>query len=46
MFNAAWPHWVWVALAWGQLTLFYLGYLLYLRWRARRLAELTQEEAS
>ena len=46
MFNfATWPQWAWVALAWGQLTVFYLGYLLYLRWRAKRLAaELAKEE--
>ena len=28
--------WLWVALAWAELVVAYGGYLLYLRWRARR----------
>ena len=28
--------WGWVAIAWIELVLAYGGYLLYLRWRARR----------
>lgn len=30
-------HWQWVWLAWGELAVAYVGYLLYLRWRGRRL---------
>lgn len=35
MFDA-WGHWAWVAAAWLELALAYGGYLIYLRWRARR----------
>lgn len=33
------PQWAWVAAAWLELLVAYLGYLLYLRARARRLEE-------
>ncbi len=29
--------WGWVAVAWAELVLAYAGYLLYLRWRLKRL---------
>ncbi len=29
--------WQWVWLAWGELILAYIGYLVYLGWRARRI---------
>ncbi|MFO7546326.1 MAG: hypothetical protein R6W77_12615 [Trueperaceae bacterium] len=32
-------HTQWIALAWGQLILAYVGYLVYLGWRARRARE-------
>lgn len=35
MFNSITP-WGWVAIAYGQLVLAYAGYVLYLRWRERR----------
>ena len=35
MFNSI-SNWTWVALAYGEVVLAYLGYLLYLRWRERR----------
>ncbi len=34
----------WVAIAWGELLLVYAGYLLYLRWLARKKAKLEGEE--
>lgn len=38
--------WGWVALAWGQLILFYLGYLGYLNWRYRAVKARLEDEAS
>lgn len=32
-------HWTWIALAWGQVALAYVGYLLYLRRLERRIQE-------
>lgn len=29
-------HWQWVWLAWGELIVAYVGYMLYLAWRRRR----------
>lgn len=29
----------WVAFAWLQLVIVYVGYLVYLRWRARKVEE-------
>ena len=34
------PQWGWVGLAWAEVFAAYVGYLLYLRWRAKR----TQDE--
>jgi hypothetical protein len=31
--------WGWVLIAWGQLVVVYLGYLLYLNWRAKKLQD-------
>ena len=28
--------WGWVAIAWGELVLAYIGYLLYINWRERQ----------
>jgi uncharacterized membrane protein len=36
--------WHWVALAWGQLILFYLGYLFYLNWRYKNVKRRLEEE--
>ncbi len=36
--------WHWVALAWLQLIVFYIGYLLYLNWRYRRVRERLEED--
>lgn len=33
----SWSAWGWVAFAWGQLIVAYVGYLGYLNWRVRRL---------
>lgn len=35
---AKFTHWTWVIIAWAQLALTYVGYLLYLRWLERRAA--------
>lgn len=32
-----WSHWTWVTVAWLEVVVAYVGYLLYLRWRRRRL---------
>lgn len=36
MFDS-WNQWVWVSIAWAQVVLAYVGYLVYLGWRRRRL---------
>lgn len=47
-----WGHWAWVTIAWLQVVAAYVGYLLYLGWRRRRLLDddraqrLLQDEAS
>ena len=49
MFNsliANWSQWHWVAFAWGQLIVAYLGYLLYLNWRSKKLARQIEEDQS
>lgn len=33
-----WSAWTWVFVAWVQLVVAYGAYLIYLRWRAARLA--------
>ncbi len=33
---AQWSSWTWITLAWGEVILAYVGYLLYLRWREAR----------
>ena len=38
--------WHWVGLAWAHLILSYLGYLVYLRSRAKRASELAEERSS
>lgn len=32
-------NWGWILLAWGQLVVFYVGYLLYLNWRLGNLKD-------
>ncbi len=47
MFNsltANWSQWHWVWFAWGQLILAYIGYILYLNWRYRRLVSQIEED--
>lgn len=39
-----WSAWTWVTVAWLELVIAYGGYLLYLRWRAARLAREEDEE--
>jgi hypothetical protein len=31
--------WAWVLIAWAQLVVAYVGYLLYLNWRAKKLQD-------
>jgi hypothetical protein len=31
--------WGWVFLAWGQLVVAYLGYVIYLNWRTKKLQD-------
>ncbi|CAN5841252.1 hypothetical protein BH23DEI1_BH23DEI1_01390 [soil metagenome] len=38
MFDS-WNQWVWVSIAWAQVVLAYVGYLIYLGWRHRRLLD-------
>lgn len=45
MFDS-WSQWHWVALSWGHLLLSYTLYLLYLRWRVKRLEEKLEDESS
>ena len=40
------PDWGWVAAAWGEVVLAYIGYLLYLRHRAKRLEAEALEASS
>jgi hypothetical protein len=35
----AMSQWAWVLVAWSQLVIAYVGYLVYLGWRRRRLLE-------
>ena len=47
MFNsltANWSQWHWVAFAWGQLIVAYLGYLLYINWRNKKLNQQIQDD--
>ncbi len=32
----AWSHWTWVSIAWAEVVLAYVGYLVYLGWRRRQ----------
>ena len=34
-----WNHWTWVGIAWAEVVLVYVGYLVYLGWRKRQLLE-------
>ncbi len=45
MFNG-WTPWAWVFFAWGQLVVAYAGYLLYLRWRVKRLEKLEESSSN
>jgi hypothetical protein len=31
--------WFWIILAWAELVIFYVGYLLYLNWRHKKLED-------
>jgi hypothetical protein len=32
-----WSHWTWVGIAWAQVVVAYVGYLVYLGWRRQQL---------
>lgn len=44
MFDS-WSAWAWIAAAWFELILAYGGYLLYLRWRAKRVEKAMRNES-
>jgi hypothetical protein len=45
-FAANLTQWQWVALAWGQLIVFYAGYLFYLNRRYKQAKEKLEEASS